>query len=102
MKELSRQRAQLRAACVCVAALAAIALRPAGGAPTADVSSRPIAAVAFDYLALFNADAVADDLERMLPSQGRDVAALWRTRQFEYCWLRARVDSPGLTTTAAR
>jgi 2-haloacid dehalogenase len=61
----------------------------AGGASPAEISRRPIRAVAFDFLALFRADGIADDLERMLPTQGREVAALWRTRQFEYCWLRS-------------
>lgn len=83
------RRKFVRLACVVAALLAAISLRPENGAVRAAASGRTIRAVAFDYLALFDAGSIADDLERMLPAQGQQVATLWRTRQFEYCWLRS-------------
>jgi 2-haloacid dehalogenase len=46
-------------------------------------------AVAFDYLVLFNPDSVVDDVEQMFPGKGREFTNLWRTRQFEYTWLRS-------------
>jgi 2-haloacid dehalogenase len=46
-------------------------------------------AVAFDYFVLFNPDSVGDDVEQMFPGKGREFTNLWRTRQFEYTWLRS-------------
>jgi 2-haloacid dehalogenase len=46
-------------------------------------------AVAFDYYVLFNPDSVVDEVERWLPGRGREFTNLWRTRQFEYTWLRS-------------
>jgi 2-haloacid dehalogenase len=46
-------------------------------------------AIAFDYLVLFNADSVVTEVERVFPGRGVELANLWRTRQFEYSWLRS-------------
>ncbi len=46
------------------------------------------AAVAFDYFVLFNPDSVVDAVERLYPGRGREFTTAWRTRQFEYSWLR--------------
>ena len=46
-------------------------------------------AVAFDYLVLFNPDSIVADAEEVFPGRGRDLTNLWRTRQFEYTWLRS-------------
>ena len=46
-------------------------------------------AVAFDYFVLFNPDSVIADVERIVPGRGREFTNLWRTRQFEYSWLRS-------------
>jgi 2-haloacid dehalogenase len=66
-----------------------LSLLPRGRAASA---ANPIAgqikAVAFDALTTFdprNVDRVAEEL---FPSQGAQFANLWRTRQFEYSWLR--------------
>jgi 2-haloacid dehalogenase len=45
-------------------------------------------AVAFDFLVLFNPDSVIADVDRILPGRGREFTTLWRSRQFEYTWLR--------------
>ena len=64
--------------CACLAAWA-----PAG-------SSTPrFKAVAFDYFVLFNPDSVVSAAERAFPGKGRELTTLWRTRQFEYSWLRS-------------
>ena len=46
-------------------------------------------AVAFDYFVLFNPDSVLPEVERAFPGRGREFTNLWRTRQFEYSWLRS-------------
>jgi 2-haloacid dehalogenase len=46
-------------------------------------------AVAFDYFVLFNADSVLPEVERAFPGKGREFTNLWRTRKFEYGWLRS-------------
>jgi 2-haloacid dehalogenase len=46
-------------------------------------------AVAFDYFVLFNPDSVVPAVERVFPGKGRELTNLWRTRQFEYSWLRS-------------
>src|SRR4051794_31203138 len=47
------------------------------------------AAVAFDYFVLFNPDSVVSAVDRIAPGKGRAFTDLWRTRQFEYSWLRS-------------
>ena len=47
------------------------------------------AAVAFDYFVLFNPDSVVSAVERVFPGKGRAFTGTWRTRQFEYSWLRS-------------
>ena len=46
-------------------------------------------AVAFDYFVLFDPDSVVSQAEELFPGKGRQLAALWRNRQFEYTWLRS-------------
>jgi 2-haloacid dehalogenase len=47
-----------------------------------------IKAIAFDGLAVFDTRPIAALVERIFPGRGAEVSALWRTRQFEYTWLR--------------
>jgi 2-haloacid dehalogenase len=64
---------------------------------TAQQQGRPIdgggrkhfAAVAFDYLVLFNPDSVIPAVEQASRGKGREFTNLWRTRTFEYSWLRS-------------
>lgn len=46
-------------------------------------------AVAFDYFVLFDPDSIVTDAERIFPGKGRELTTRWRTRQFEYSWLRS-------------
>ena len=49
------------------------------------------AAVAFDYFVLFNPDSIVAAADQVIPGRGRELTTLWRTRQFEYSWLRSIV-----------
>lgn len=53
-----------------------------------DVTTPRFKAVAFDFLVLFNPDSVIEVADRVAPGRGRQLTTLWRTRQFEYTWLR--------------
>lgn len=59
-----------------------------GTRPGAGARSR-FKAVAFDFFVLFNPDSVLSDAETFFPGRGRALTDLWRTRQFEYSWLRS-------------
>ncbi len=68
---------------------------PTANAPKTDRNASPalrFKAVAFDYFVLFNPDSVVPEVEQVFPGKGRDVTNLWRTRQFEYTWLRSITD----------
>jgi 2-haloacid dehalogenase len=52
------------------------------------VSQARIKAIAFDGLAVFDVRPVAALAETVFPGRGNEMSALWRTRQFEYTWLR--------------
>jgi len=52
-------------------------------------SQKRFAAVAFDYFVLFNPDSVVSAVEQVFPGKGREFTDIWRTRQFEYSWLRS-------------
>ena len=63
-----------------------------GSRAAASVDGGPrtrFAAVAFDYFVLFNADSVVAAVDRAFPGKGRAFTDVWRTRQFEYAWLRS-------------
>jgi 2-haloacid dehalogenase len=58
-------------------------------APPSSVSPGAIRAIAFDALAVFDADSVVARCEGAFPGRGAQLAALWRSRQFDYTWIRA-------------
>jgi 2-haloacid dehalogenase len=45
-------------------------------------------AIAFDAFPIFDPRSVAARCEALFPGRGGELVALWRTRQFEYAWLR--------------
>lgn len=51
-------------------------------------SRAPVRAVLFDAFPVFDPRPVAALAEAELPGRGAELTALWRTRQFEYSWLR--------------
>jgi len=65
---------------------------------------RRYAAVAFDYFVLFNPDSVGSVADRIVHGKGQEFTNVWRTRQFEYSWLRSitnrYVDFFAITTDA--
>jgi 2-haloacid dehalogenase len=54
----------------------------------AAIGTATIRAIAFDGLAVFDARPVAALTGQIFPGRGEEVGSLWRTRQFEYTWLR--------------
>lgn len=54
----------------------------------AAASTKGIEAIAFDGFAIFDPRSVAALAEAEFPGRGVELANLWRTRQFEYGWLR--------------
>jgi 2-haloacid dehalogenase len=66
------------------AAAAALSGEPLAAA----MSGAKIKAIAFDGLAVFDVRPVFTLAERVFPERGEEMSALWRTRQFEYTWLR--------------
>lgn len=49
-------------------------------------------AVAFDYFVLFDAGSVAPEVEKAFPGKGAEFTKLWRSKQFEYGFLRSITD----------
>src|SRR5262249_38292986 len=48
-----------------------------------------IKAIAFDAFPIFDPRPVFALAEKLFPAKGAELARQWRTRQFEYTWLRA-------------
>lgn len=63
-------------------AVAAIAGNPAQGEPT------KVRAVAFDGFPIIDPRPVFAKVEELFPGRGQELSNAWRTRQFEYTWLR--------------
>lgn len=59
-----------------------------GNAGKADTAAPRIKAVGFDAFTIFDPSSVTTAVEEGFPGKGKELTALWRTRQFEYCWLR--------------
>src|SRR5438067_8441441 len=70
-------------------ALGAAALRP-GSSPAEEIQTPTgkIKAIAFDGFVIFDPRSIEKRVEEQLPGRGAEFTTLWRTRQFEYCWLR--------------
>jgi len=83
-----RTRVRCVAIAICGAATLATSIDPSPAAAARGIH-QPYAAVAFDYFVLFNPDSVVAAVDRIAPGKGRDITNLWRTRQFEYSWLRS-------------
>ena len=49
----------------------------------------PLRAVAFDAFAIFDPRPIGALAESLFPGKGPELTSLWRTRQFEYQWLRS-------------
>src|SRR4051794_24208448 len=59
------------------------------GVAAAAAASKPaIRAVALDALTVFDPGPISVIAEELFPGKGAELSNLWRTRQFEYTWLR--------------
>ena len=67
------------------AAAASLALSPLRARAASKAAFK---AVAFDAFAIFDPRPIFGLAETLFPGKGQDIAATWRTRQFEYQWLR--------------
>jgi 2-haloacid dehalogenase len=59
------------------------------GANAANDARARIKAIAFDAFVLFDSSNVRSRLQRVFPEKANAIFSDWRTRQFEYSWLRA-------------
>ena len=76
-----------------VSSLTAALLLAEGGSPRVEAAVQPrFKAVAFDYLVLFDPNSIVPAVEQTFPGNGQELTQLWRTRQFEYTWLRSITD----------
>jgi 2-haloacid dehalogenase len=57
-------------------------------AATAGLVGAKIKGIAFDGLTVFDLRPIAALADRIFPGRGEELGTLWRTRQFEYTWLR--------------
>jgi 2-haloacid dehalogenase len=55
--------------------------------------ARAIKAIAFDGFTVFDPRPIAARAEQLFPGKGTEFTAIWRTRQFEYTWLRTLMAS---------
>jgi 2-haloacid dehalogenase len=69
-----------------LAAAGVIAVGAGGNA--ARGAGRPVEAIGFDAFTIFDPRSVVPAVEAGFPGKGAELSAAWRTRQFEYCWLR--------------
>lgn len=46
-------------------------------------------AVAFDYFVIFDPNSIVPVVEKAFPGKGLDFTKAWRSKQFEYCFLRS-------------
>lgn len=73
-----------RHALAIVGATVAVAGRPA----FTRASATGVEAIAFDAFTVFDPRSIVPAIEAAFPGKGAEFSVAWRTRQFEYCWLR--------------
>jgi 2-haloacid dehalogenase len=57
-------------------------------AASVSIADAPVRAVAFDAFPIFDPRPVFALAEELFPGKGAELGKAWRTRQFEYAWLR--------------
>ncbi len=62
---------------------------PGMAANSQEATSPRIKAIAFDAFPIFDPREIAKAAEEAFPGQGQQLMEIWRTRMFEYQWLRA-------------
>jgi 2-haloacid dehalogenase len=63
-------------------------------ARAASPSISHVKAVAFDYFVIFDPNSVVPAVEKVFPGKGPEFARLWRSKQFEYSFLRSITNDP--------
>jgi 2-haloacid dehalogenase len=89
MKWLARTAITCLAAVMLCGSSAIGSNRDSRSAAADGAARKRFAAIAFDYFVLFNPDSVVAAVDRVFPGKGHAVTDIWRTRQFEYAWLRS-------------
>ncbi len=51
--------------------------------------AKPYKAVAFDYFVIFNPNSVVTAVEEVFPGKGMEITKAWRSKLFEYGFLRS-------------
>ena len=74
------------------AASAVASFTAAAGIGAAEAAP-PVKAIAFDGLVVFDLRLISALTEELFPGRGIEVSNAWRTRQFEYTWLRTLMGS---------
>ncbi|WP_435018298.1 haloacid dehalogenase type II [Tundrisphaera sp. TA3] len=69
--------------------LAAMPLTPGVPALAQEATPPRFKAVAFDYFVIFNANSIIPAVEKAFPGKGAEFARAWRSKQFEYGYLRS-------------
>lgn len=69
-------------------ALGVTSIRPAEVNDSGAVRRAKIEAVLFDAFPIFDPRSIARVSEELFPGRGAEVMSVWRSRQFEYQWLR--------------
>lgn len=64
-----------------------------GSAASAQESALRYKAVAFDYFVIFDPNSVVPTAEKIFPGKGLEFTKAWRTKQFEYGFLRSITNS---------
>ena len=82
MKNLSKYFTVKGLVLVCVVAWSACVSYGGSSAPR-------FKAVAFDYFVIFDANSVIPEVEKVFPGKGAEFTKMWRSKQFEYGFLRS-------------
>src|SRR5215467_7099350 len=67
----------------------AVLLLMAFNAAQAENKTPRFQAVAFDYFVLFDANSILPTVEKAFPGKGAEFVKAWRSKQFEYGFLRS-------------
>src|SRR6478735_4235314 len=72
--------------------LAIFALAPQGRGQAQEAPAPRFKTVAFDYFVIFDANSVTPAVEAAFPGKGAEFSRAWRSKQFEYGFLRSITD----------
>lgn len=82
-------RRQFLSLMTCAAAVESVARTGWAGAPPHAAKAPKIRGICFDLFTIFDPRSVARAVDGFVPGRGQELWNVWKTRQFEYSWLRA-------------